>query len=111
MDRHSLSQNVEKNKIDMHKKKKVEPFRGVKPVFSGCDNLLTRISYTEAPTSNKEATTLHMQPRRVVGPGGQQPGLARVEETIHHAEPARDGMAPEDLDRDNEGVLHEVTAR
>ncbi len=47
----------------------------------------------------------------MVGPGGQQPRLARVEETIHHTEPARDGVTPEDLDRDNEGVLHEVTAR
>ncbi len=47
----------------------------------------------------------------MVGPGGQQPRLARVEETIHHTEPAGDGVTPEDLDRDNEGVLHEVTAR
>ena len=52
--------------------------------------------------------SLHKQPNRAIGSGGEQPGLGRVEEHLQDRLAVYVTVATEHLERDDEGVAHQV---
>eukprot|EP00047_Mylnosiga_fluctuans_P003018 m.227022 g.227022 ORF g.227022 m.227022 type:complete len:325 (+) comp11518_c0_seq1:165-1139(+) len=60
-------------------------------------------------TQINDKAPLHKKASRVIGARGKEPGLARVEQTVKHAEALlRRGVPAENLDRHDERILHKI---